>query len=85
YQAFVSSDTSLSVYVQNGTSSAVVTWTRRGTTARDQWSHTSVNLGTIRSSTHLTISAVIVPRTIGYVAVDDLKLLNGACQSPRIC
>ncbi|CAF4185562.1 unnamed protein product, partial [Rotaria sp. Silwood2] len=85
YQAFVSSDTSLNVYIQNGTSAAAVIWRRPGTTARDQWTHGSINIGTIRGSIHLTISAVVVPRTTGYVAIDDLKLLNGACPSPTIC
>ncbi|CAF0847412.1 unnamed protein product, partial [Rotaria sordida] len=85
YQTFVSSDTTLNVYIQNGTSTAVAVWRRPGTTARDQWTHTSINIGTIRGSIHLTISAVVVPRTTGYVAIDDLKLLNGACPSPRIC
>ena len=26
-----------------------------------------------------------MPRTTGYVAIDDVKLLNGACQSPLVC
>jgi hypothetical protein len=29
--------------------------------------------------------AVIIPRTTGYIAVDDIKILNGVCQSPRVC
>jgi hypothetical protein len=33
----------------------------------------------------LCFIAVVVPRTTGYVAIDDIKLLNGVCQSPRIC
>ena len=56
YQAFVSSDTTLNVYIQNGTSAAALTWRRAGTTARDQWTHGSVNIGTIRGSVHLTIA-----------------------------
>jgi hypothetical protein len=56
YQAFVSSDTTLNVYVQNGSSPVVVIWSRPGTTARDQWTHGSVNLGTIHGSIHLTMS-----------------------------
>jgi len=56
YQAFISSDTTLNVYIQNGTGAAVNTWSRPGTTSRDQWSHTSINLGTIRAATHVTIS-----------------------------
>ncbi len=56
YQAFVSSDTTLNVYVQNAPSEAVVIWRRPGTTARDQWTHGSVNLGTVGASAHLTIS-----------------------------
>jgi hypothetical protein len=56
YQAFVSSDTTLNVYVQNAPSEAVVIWRRPGTTARDQWTHGSVNLGTIGTSFTLTIS-----------------------------
>lgn len=59
YQAFVSSNTSLNVYVQNGTSAAVITWSRPGSTVRDQWLHAAVNLGTIRGSIHLTISGTL--------------------------
>lgn len=56
YQAFISSDTTLNVYMQNGTAAVVNTWRRPGTTARDQWTHTSVNMGTITGPTHLSIS-----------------------------
>ncbi len=80
----------------------VVIWRRPGTTARDQWTHGSVNLGTIHGSMHLTMSgknsfsrynfvyllsfiAVVIPRTTGYVALDDVKILNGACPSARVC
>jgi hypothetical protein len=59
YQAFIASDTTLNVYMQNGSSAAVVTWMRPGTTARDQWRHASVNLGTIMGSAHVTISGKI--------------------------
>ncbi len=56
YQAFVSSDTTLDVYMQNTSSPAVLTWRRAGTTARDQWTHALIDLGTIRASTLVTIS-----------------------------
>ena len=55
YQAFVSSDTTLNVYIQNVSESVVVLWRRPGTTARDQWTHGSVNLGIIHGSMHLTM------------------------------
>jgi hypothetical protein len=88
--------------MQNGTSVAVHIYCRSGTTARDQWTYVSVNLGTIRSSTYLIISgkikffiyefcllicsiALVVSLTIVYVAIDDLKILNGICPSPRVC
>lgn len=58
YQSFISSSTSLNVYMQNGTAAAVVLWSRPGTTVRDQWTHTSINLGTIRGPTHVTISSM---------------------------
>jgi hypothetical protein len=29
--------------------------------------------------------AVVVPHTTGYVALDDLQILNGACLSPVVC
>jgi len=51
YQAFVSSYITFNVYMQNGTSVAVDIYCRSGTTARDQWTYVSVNLGTIRGST----------------------------------
>lgn len=28
---------------------------------------------------------VVLPSSTGYVALDDLKILNGVCQSARIC
>ncbi|CAF1593620.1 unnamed protein product, partial [Adineta ricciae] len=85
YQSFISSTTSLNVYMQNGTAAAVVLWSRPGTTVRDQWTHTSINLGTIRGPTHVTISSNVVPTSTGYVALDDVKILNGACPAPRVC
>ena len=101
YQAFVSSDTTLNVYLQNGSSPTTLIWRRPGTTARNQWMYGSVNLETIRSYVHLTMSgkmtssrnaltdniflAVVVPRTTGYIALDDIRILNGACPSAAIC
>ncbi|UJR31098.1 hypothetical protein I4U23_018606, partial [Adineta vaga] len=85
YQSFISSTTMLNVYMQNGTSKADFLWSRPGTTVRDQWTHTSINLGTIHGAAHITISAVVVPSSTGYVALDDLKILNGVCPSPRVC
>jgi hypothetical protein len=29
--------------------------------------------------------AVVIPRTTGYIALDDVRILNGACQSARVC
>jgi hypothetical protein len=29
--------------------------------------------------------AVVVPRTTGYVALDDVRILNGGCPSARVC
>lgn len=60
YQAFVSSDTTLNVYLQNGSSPTTLLWRRPGTTARDQWMYGSVNLGTIQALVHLTMSGKIV-------------------------
>ncbi|CAK9189221.1 unnamed protein product [Sphagnum troendelagicum] len=60
YQVFVSSDTTLNVYLQNGTSATVMIWQRPGTTARDQWTHATVNLGVILASMDLTMSADFV-------------------------
>lgn len=59
YQAFVSSSTTLNVYMQSGTSAATVLWMRPGTTARDQWTHASVNTGVPPDPRHLTISGKI--------------------------
>ena len=59
YQAFVSSATTLNVYMQSGTSAATVLWMRPGTTARDQWTHASVNINSTIASPHLTISGKI--------------------------
>ena len=33
----------------------------------------------------LFLIAVVIPRTIGYVALDDVKILNGTCPSSRVC
>lgn len=102
YQAFVSSDTTLNIYLQNGSSPAAIIWRRPGTTARDQWMYGSVNLGTIHAAVSLSISgktvywrntlidryyfiAAVIPRTTGYIALDDIRILNGACPSPRVC
>lgn len=27
----------------------------------------------------------MVPRTTGYIALDDIRILNGACLSTRVC
>jgi len=56
YQSYVSSNSTLNVYIQNGTAMPAITWSRPGTTERDEWSHGSVNLGVIRGSVHLQIS-----------------------------
>ena len=56
YQAFVSSDTSLNVYSQNGTGPTLALWSRPGTTVRDAWTHATVNLGMIRGSYHVSIT-----------------------------
>lgn len=56
YQSFVSSDTTLNVYVQNGSLTAVNVWRRPGTTQRDQWTHASVNIGTVLTQMTITIS-----------------------------
>ena len=59
YQMFIPSDTSLNIYMQNGSSPAVMIWRRPGTTFREQWLHGSVNLGVIRNSVKITISGKI--------------------------
>jgi hypothetical protein len=60
YQAFISSDTALNVYSQNSSSAAAtIIWRRLGTTARDQWTHGSVNFETVDVSTKITISGKI--------------------------
>ena len=60
YQAFVSSDTTLNVYSQNGTTGPTLSiWSRPGTTVRDSWTHATINLGTIRASQHLMITGTL--------------------------
>jgi len=59
YQTFVSSDTTLNVYMNNNSNLTTIIWRRPGTTARDQWTHGSVNLGTILGPVHLSISGKI--------------------------
>jgi hypothetical protein len=64
YQVYISSDTTLNVYVQNGTSAAALNWRRPGTTARDQWTHATVNVVTSRTTTRLTISGMHTLSTV---------------------
>jgi hypothetical protein len=59
YQAFISSDTTLNIYMKNNSDAAAIIWRRPGTTVRDQWTHGSVNLEPIHGSAHLTISGKI--------------------------
>lgn len=59
YQSFISSNTSLNVYMQHASSAVNMIWRRPGTTVRDQWTHGSVNLGTIHGSTKLSIEGKI--------------------------
>ncbi len=33
----------------------------------------------------LFLIAAVIPRTTGYVALDDLRILHGVCQSSRVC
>ena len=58
YQAFVSSDTTLNVYSQSGTSPTLPIWSRPGTTVRDSWTHATINLGTIRAQYYLSITGL---------------------------
>lgn len=59
YQSFISSNTSLNVYLQSGSSPVNNLWRRPGTTLRDQWTHGSVNLGTIHGTTRVSIEGKI--------------------------
>ena len=63
YQTFASSDTALTVYTKNGSAAAVATWSRPGTTARDQWTHASVNVVAARATTTVTISGMIAAQS----------------------
>ncbi len=81
YQAFVSSDTVLNIYMQNGSSPAVIIWRRPGTTARDQWTYGSVNLGTIHGSMHLTISGKIQFLKMNFVFINLILYDSGCCTS----
>ena len=60
YQAFVSEDTSLNVYLQNASSAAAVVWSRPGSRVKDSWTHTSVNVVSAGANLHVTISGKLI-------------------------
>ncbi|CAF3694948.1 unnamed protein product, partial [Didymodactylos carnosus] len=83
YQSYISSNTTLNIYYRNITGSQLL-WRRPGSTVNDQWTHGTINVE-MRAGTFIEISVVTVPRSSGYMALDDLKFLIGTCPAVTVC
>ncbi|XP_070566390.1 MAM and LDL-receptor class A domain-containing protein 1-like [Ptychodera flava] len=85
YHMYGSQINQLNVYLQVGTVPGLPVWTSQGTQG-DVWRNARVNLiSTTDGNRQVVLEGVHGYRTHGDIAIDDVSIIDGYCQSDDVC